>query len=129
MLRTLVLASLAILSSGYPQGISPYNDIEISINHINEARRAAGLHDLAWDASLAESAQSWANRIAHREVPHGYSSSQYPVSGEAIYEEKTATDCEGQSFEATLQSAVGNWLHKWETETNEVTTTNHGKPP
>ncbi|EKJ76729.1 hypothetical protein FPSE_03140 [Fusarium pseudograminearum CS3096] len=125
MLRAIFLASLAMISSGYPWAVSPQNDIEISVRHLNEARRAAGLHDLTWDASLAQSAQSWADKLAEGEVPHGYSLAQYPVSGEAIYEEETATDCVGQSFEATLQSAVGNWLHKWEAEPGEETKTNH----
>jgi hypothetical protein len=76
---------------------------------------------------LAEFAQSWAKKLVTGEVPFKYSLAQYPVSGEAIYEEETATDCEGQSFEASLQSAVGNWLHKWETEPSEITHANHGK--
>ncbi|RGP62036.1 scp-like extracellular [Fusarium longipes] len=97
----------------------------IGLRHINEARQAAGLDDLEWDEALARSAQSWVDKLASREVPYGYSSSQYPVLEEAIYKENTATDCVGQSFEATFQSAVGNWLHKWESEPNEITNTNH----
>ncbi|KAL6919354.1 hypothetical protein FSST1_003380 [Fusarium sambucinum] len=118
MLRTLVLASLAILSSGYPRVVSDEDDNVIGLFHINEARRAEGLNDLTWDESLGKSAKSWADKMADGKVSFNYRPARYPISGQAIYMEDTATDCVGQSFEATLQSAVGSWLRK-ETNTDD----------
>jgi hypothetical protein len=127
MLRTLVLASLAILSTGYPRVVSDEEDIEIALSHINEARRAGGYNDLTWDEPLEKAAQSWADKIANGEVPFSYRPARYPISGQAIYEEETATDCVGQSFEATLQSAAGAWLRKWEPKFGKKPNTNYGK--
>lgn len=132
MLHPLLLVSLAALSSAIPPPVLPpavthHEDALIGLTMINEARNAAGLHNLIWDIPLADDAQSWATKMAKSEIPLGSSDYHYPVLGEAFYSELTATDCMGQSFSATLQSAAANWLHKWETEPSEMTKRNRGE--
>ncbi|KAH7196855.1 uncharacterized protein B0J16DRAFT_326830 [Fusarium flagelliforme] len=129
MLRELILASLAMLSSAFPPSPPPKvsfeQDRDIALAIINEARQAGGLHDLYWDEGLAEDAQRYLDKIASGKLPWGYSKIQFPVSGEAIYKEITATDCEGQSFTATLQTAAAGWLRKENSESKKEATTNY----
>jgi hypothetical protein len=129
MLRELILASLVMLSSAFPPSPPPKvsfeQDRDIALAIINESRQAGGLHDLYWDEALADDAQSYVNKLASAAIPWGYSRVQYPVSGEAIYKEITATDCEGQSFTATLQTAATAWLRKENSASKKEATTNY----
>ncbi|KAJ4016664.1 hypothetical protein NW752_003792 [Fusarium irregulare] len=133
MLRKIILASLIMLSSAFPPSPPPKvsfeQDRDIALAMINKARRADGLHDLHWDEDLAEDAQSYVNKLASQASPRGHSNDLSPVSGQAIYKEKTATDCEGQSFKATFQTAAAAWLRKDNSESEIEATTNYCESP
>ena len=133
MLRKLILASLLMLSSAFPPSPPPKvsfeQDRDIALAMINKARRADGFHDLYWDEDLAEDAQSYVNKLASQASPRGYSNAQSPVSGEAIYKETTATDCEGQSFTATFQPAAAAWLRRDNSKSKTEATTNYCESP
>ena len=133
MLRKLILASLVMLSSAFPPSPPPKvsfeQDRDIALAMINEARRAGGLHDLYWDERLAKDARRYVSKLVSKSTPLGYSNAQSPVSGEAIYKETTATDCEGQSFKATFQTAAAAWLRKDNSESKIEANANYCESP
>lgn len=122
-----------MLSSAFPPlpppKVSFEQDRDIALAMINEARRAGGLHDLYWDEHLRADAQRYVNKLASKSIPWGYSNAQHPVSGEAIYKETTATDCEGQSFTATFQPAAAAWLRRDNSKSKTEATTNYCESP
>ncbi|KAL6068270.1 Shell matrix protein [Balamuthia mandrillaris] len=110
-----ILLAVVVLGAVLVEGLLTSEEQEAILKGHNCARRDKGVPDLVWDASLALSAQEWADQCIYN-----HSSALENNIGENLY--LIYTNIPWSSTKQLLQEAVQSWLEEeeyWNCEENK----------